>query len=184
MKQEVSTKNKGKKIIALVGLMGVGKTTLGMKLAKKMGYYFIDCDQEIEDREGKTISEIFAENGEPYFRQLEKNMIKEITARDEEIILSLGGGAFMDEDSRKILKEKTITIWLYATIDAILQRVGAKGNRPLLQTKNRREVLKELSKKRYPIYAKADCKFDTSNENHENLLPQIVKTINQIKNAK
>ena len=178
MKNNISEKSLPKKIIAFVGLMGVGKTTLGMKLASKLGYYFIDCDQEIEDREGKTITEIFAQKGEKYFRDVEKKIIQEIISRDEEIVLSLGGGAFIDDENRKIIKEKCLTIWLYATIDTILQRVGNKNNRPLLKQKNRREVLRELAEKRYPLYAEADCKFDTSNENHENLIAKIIKKIN------
>jgi len=167
-----------KKIIAIIGLMGVGKTTIGSKLAEKLKCYFIDCDQEIEDREGKTINEIFSKKGEKYFREVEKNIIREIVSRDEEIILSLGGGAFMNEETRKILKEKAITIWLHATIDEILHRVGNKNNRPLLNQKNKRETLEELAKKRYPVYQEADFNFDTTNENHEILIDKILGKIN------
>lgn len=177
-------KNNNKKIIAIIGLMGVGKTTIGGKLAEKLKYYFLDCDQEIEDHEGKAIKEIFAQNGEKYFREVEKEIIKKIVSRDEEIVLSLGGGAFMDEETRKILKEKTIIIWLYATIDEILHRVGNKNNRPLLNQKNKREVLEELAAKRYPIYAEADLKFDTSDENHDTLINKIIRKITDLKNEK
>ena len=114
---------KGKKIIAIIGLMGVGKTTIGKKLASKMGYYFIDLDQEIEDRQKKTISEIFRDDGEKYFRDIEEKLIEEILFRDENIVLSLGGGAFINDNARKLLKEKAITIWLDAAIDEILYRV-------------------------------------------------------------
>ena len=134
--------------------------------------------QEIEDREGKTINEIFSKKGEKYFREVEKNIIREIVSRDEEIILSLGGGAFMNEETRKILKEKAITIWLHATIDEILHRVGNKNNRPLLNQKNKRETLEELAKKRYPVYQEADFNFDTTNENHEILIDKILGKIN------
>jgi shikimate kinase len=171
-----------KKIIAIVGLMGVGKTTIGSKLSEKLKYYFIDCDQEIEDRERKSIKEIFAQNGEKYFREIEKKIIKEIIFRDEKIILSLGGGAFMDDEVRKILSEKAIVIWLYAAIDEILHRVGNKNTRPLLNQKNKRNILEELAKKRYPIYAQADFKFDTSDENHEVLIGKIIKKINEKQN--
>lgn len=168
---------KDKKIIAIVGLMGVGKTTIGIKLAEKLKYYFIDCDSEIEDREGKTIKEIFAKNGEKYFRAVEKEIIQEIVLRDENIVLSLGGGSFIDDDSRRILKERTITIWLHAKIDTILHRIGNKTTRPLLNQKNKRTLLEELAAKRYPIYAEADFKFDTSEENHETLIGKIIKKI-------
>ncbi len=157
--------------------MGVGKTTIGAKLAEKLQYYFIDCDQEIEDREGKSITEIFALSGEKYFREVEKNIIKEIALRDEEIVLSLGGGAFMNEETRKVLKEKAVTIWLFATIDEILYRVGNKNNRPLLSQKNKREVLENLAEKRYPTYSEADFKFDTTDENHEILIDKILGKI-------
>jgi len=171
--------NKDKKIITIVGLMGVGKTTIGSKLAEKLGYYFIDLDQEIEDREHKTIPEIFAENGEKYFRDLEVKIIQEITARDEEIVLSLGGGAFMNEGIREIIKKKAVTIWLYASIDEILHRIGGKNNRPLLNGKNKREILEELAKKRYNIYALADFKFDTSHDNHDVLINKIIEKIKE-----
>jgi len=176
--------NSEKKIIAIIGLMGVGKTTIGAKMSEKLRYYFIDCDCEIEDREKKVIKEIFAQNGEKYFREVEKKIIKEIVLRDENIVLSLGGGAFMDEDTQKILQEKAIVIWLNASIDAIIHRVGNKNTRPLLNQKNKREVLEDLAAKRYPIYAKADLKFDTTEENHDTLINKIIKQITQLKNAK
>lgn len=158
--------------------MGVGKTTLGTRLAKKLGYYFLDSDHEIEDRERKSIREIFAQNSEKYFREVEENIIEEIAMRDEKIVLSIGGGAFMSEKTRKILSEKAITIWLHAPIEELVRRVSNKNNRPLLNGKNRRLVLEELAKKRYPIYAEADLKFETFNCSHENLTNQIIKKIN------
>ena len=172
---------KVKKIIAIIGLMGVGKTTIGTKLAEKTKTYFIDCDQEIEDCERKSISEIFNKNGEKYFRQLEKKIIEEIVFRDEEIVLSLGGGAFMDKETRAILKEKSITIWLCASIDNILYRVGNKNTRPLLNQKDKRTVLQDLIKKRYSTYAEADLKFNTDQENHDALVNKIIKAINLLK---
>lgn len=176
-------KNPGK-IIAIVGLMGVGKTTIGGKLAEKLKCYFIDCDQEIEDREKKTIREIFAQNGEKYFREVEAKTIQEIISRDEEIVLSLGGGAFMNDETRKILKEKAFTIWLFADVDEILHRVGNKNTRPLLNQKNKREILQELVTKRYPVYEEADMKFDTTSVNHEILITKIIRQINELKNEK
>ncbi len=164
-----------KKIIALIGLMGVGKTTLGLKLANALGYYFVDSDQEIEDRENKTISEIFKQNGEVYFRQLEKNLIAEIIQRDENIVISLGGGAYMNEETQKILRQKTLVIWISASIATILHRISHKANRPLLHNTNKRKVLEDLAKKRYPIYAKCDLKFDTDNETHDSIIKQIGK---------
>ncbi|HLD76998.1 MAG TPA: shikimate kinase [Rickettsiales bacterium] len=164
---------KNKKIITIIGLMGVGKTTLGSKLAHKLGYYFVDSDREIEDSEKKSINDIFKKNGEQYFRDLECCKIKEIVARDEAMVLSLGGGAFMNDEIRQILLEKTLVIWLKASIDVILHRIGNKGNRPLLKGMNKREALEELAKKRYPIYGLADLEIDSSTGNHEVLIDEI-----------
>ncbi len=163
--------------------MGVGKTTVGTKLSKKLGYYFIDSDHEIEDRERKTIPEIFTQNGEKYFREVEEKIIEEIALRDEEIVLSIGGGGFVSEKTRKILKEKAITIWLNAPIHEILRRVGNKNNRPLLNQKNKRLVLEDLAKQRYPIYAEADLKFETANCSHEVLTNLIISKIKELSNA-
>ena len=158
--------------------MGSGKTTIGKKLAENLGYYFIDSDQEIEDREGKSVAEIFESSGEKYFRNLEKDIIKEVGSRGEEMVLSLGGGAFMNEETRDFLKGRANIIWLYADIDVILHRVGNKTNRPLLNNKNKREILEDLAKDRYKIYGEADFKFDTGFEGHESLVKKIIKEIN------
>jgi shikimate kinase len=183
MQKKIHENLYNRKIIVFIGLMGVGKTTLGAKLAERLGYYFIDSDQEIEDREKRTIAEIFEKNGEKYFREVEKKIICEIVLRDEEIVLSLGGGAFIDDETRKILKEKTITIWLEANIDDILLRVAGKNNRPLLKQKNRRMILEELAAKRYSTYAEADFRLNTSEESHDVLLKKILKELGK-KNEK
>ena len=183
--QDIHSKNsKMKKIIALIGLMGVGKSTLGAKLADTLGYYFVDSDQEIEDREKKTVSEIFAKNGEKYFREVEKNLIEEIVSRDENIVLSLGGGAYMNDETRKILREKSTVIWISTSINTILHRIGHKNNRPLLNNPDKRKVLEDLAKKRYPIYEQCDLKFSTSDENHETIISKISKYLRTQKNEK
>lgn len=175
---------KDKKIIAIIGLMGVGKTTIGAKLAERLKLYFVDCDQEIEDSERRTIKEIFSQDGEKYFRNVEKNIIQEVVQRDENVVLSLGGGAFMSEETRKVLKEKAVTIWLHAKIDTILHRIGNKTTRPLLNSENKREILEDLTIKRYPTYAEADFKFDTGEENHEAIISHIIKELNLTTNDK
>jgi shikimate kinase/3-dehydroquinate synthase len=167
-------------IIAIVGLMGVGKTTIGAKLAERLQCYFIDSDQEIEDIEQQTIPEIFAKKGEKYFREIEKNLIKEVVKRDEDIVLSLGGGAFVDDEVRALLKEKATTIWLCADIDDILIRVSGKTNRPLLQTTDKRATLEDLARKRYPLYSEAHLKFDTSAETHEVVIRKIIQNLNDV----
>ncbi len=172
-------------VIAIIGLMGVGKTTLGSKLANKLGYYFVDSDQEIEDRQGKAIAEIFDQNGEEYFRKAEREIIQEIINRDENMILSLGGGAFINEKTRKILSEKAFVIWLKAPIDVILHRIGNKATRPLLNNVDKRKVLQELIEKREPIYSLADLEIETSQGDHEFLIQKILKVRDSInKNSK
>ncbi len=166
-----------KRIIAIVGLMGVGKSTIGFRLSEKLGFYFIDSDQEIEDREKSSITKIFNDKGEKYFREVEENLIKEIVARNENIVLSLGGGAFINDEVRKVLKEKAVTIWLYASASEIIRRVGNKTSRPLLNQGNKRQILDELIEKRYPSYLEADFKFDTEKEGQETLINKIAKII-------
>jgi len=169
-----------KKIIILTGIMGAGKTTIGTKLAEKLGFYFIDSDQEIEDLVGQSIANIFKNKGEKYFRQIEKEVIKGVLNRDEQMVLSLGGGAFMDEEIRDIIKGCGVSIWLYADLEILLYRVSSKNNRPLLQNVGRRAVLSDLITKRYPTYKKADIHIDTGKENYEWTIKSIIKKINEL----
>jgi shikimate kinase len=172
------------KIISIIGLMGVGKTTIGAKLAESLGCYFIDCDEEIEDLEKKSIVEIFEEKGEKYFREVEKKVILDILKRDESIVLALGGGAFLDEQSRKILLEKSLVIWLKAPIDVVLHRIGKKNNRPLLNNVDKRSVLQKLINEREPIYSMADIAIDSSQGNYEFVIEKILdikKSLEKVK---
>lgn len=170
-----------KKIIAIIGLMGVGKSSLGKKLAEKLGYYFIDSDSEIEDLEGKSVSQIFKDHGENYFRKREEEVIKSILTQDENMIVSLGGGAFINPEIRKSLKLKAVVIWLDASIDSIIKRIGSKSNRPLLKSGNKRKTLEELRKVRDPIYAEADFRIDTTNHNRDHLIEQIIENLKWLK---
>lgn len=170
----------GKNIIVLTGMMGAGKTTIGNKLADKLGFYFIDSDQEIEDREGDSISEIFKKKGEKYFRDIEKDVVTKILSRDEQIVLSLGGGAFMNEEIRNLIKSRAISVWLYADIDTLLHRISAKSNRPLLNNVDKRATVSDLIIKRYPTYKTSDIHIDTSRENYELLIRNIIKKINEL----
>ncbi len=158
-----------KKIIVLTGLMGVGKTTIGSRLAEKLGFYFVDSDQEIEDRQQQSIANIFKTKGEKYFRQIEREAIKGIISRDEQVVLSLGGGAFMDEEIRELVKERAISIWLYADLDVLLHRIANKNTRPLLNNVDKRVALQDLIIKRYPIYKQADIHIDTGRENNNDM---------------
>ena len=146
--------------IALVGLMGVGKSTIGRRLAQALELPFRDADQEIEVAAGRSISEIFAERGEGEFRAGERRVIGRLLQEDPHV-LATGGGAFMDPQTRALLKEKAITVWLKADLDVLVRRVGRKNTRPLLAGKDPRAVLQELMDRRYPIYAEADITVHT-----------------------
>ena len=167
------------KIISIVGLMGVGKTTLGHKLAKKLQLYFVDSDLEIEERTRLSINKIFTSKGEKFFRQIESEIISELIERDEDMVLSLGGGAFINEQTRQLLLERTLVVWLHAPIEEILYRVSGKISRPLLNGQNRRKILEDLIKKRYPIYKEAHLHFDNSKNSYEEIINQIEARYNK-----
>ena len=141
-----------RRTIALVGLMGVGKSTIGRRLAQALGLPFRDADQEIEAAAGRTIPEIFAERGEAEFRAGERRVIARLLDEPAHV-LATGGGAFMDAQTRLLMKENAITVWLKADLDVLVRRVGRKNTRPLLTGKDTREVMQELMEKRYPVYA-------------------------------
>jgi shikimate kinase/3-dehydroquinate synthase len=169
-----------KKIIVLTGLMGAGKTTIGSKLAEKLGFYFIDSDQEIEDQQQQSIADIFKTKSEKYFRQIEKDVVKEVINRDEQIVLSLGGGAFMDEQTRRLIEKKAISVWLYADLDILLHRISNKNTRPLLNNLDKRSVLQDLIISRYPIYKQANIHIDTGREsNNDVFFRNLITKINE-----
>ena len=149
-----------RRTIALVGLMGVGKSTIGRRLAQALGLPFRDADQEIEAAAGRTIPEIFAERGEAEFRAGERRVISRLL-QEPRHVLATGGGAFMDAQTRLLMKENAITVWLKADLDVLVRRVGRKNTRPLLTGKDTREVMQELMEKRYPVYAEADITIHT-----------------------
>lgn len=166
-----------KSIIAINGIMGVGKSTIGQKLAAKLNYYFIDCDNEIEDRNKKTINQIFSEDGEDYFRQQEVNLINELVNRNEKLVIALGGGAYINEEIRNVLKKKATTIWLKAKVDDIYNRLKNKTNRPLINKSNRKEILRNLIKIRNPIYSESDFTIEISGKTSDYLVKEIINLI-------
>jgi shikimate kinase len=166
--------SKIKKIICIVGMMGVGKTTVGAKLAKELGYYFTDSDREIEDSEGDSISYLFANKGEDYFRIKEFQIISQILQREEYMIVSLGGGAFINENLQEIITERANSIWLKASATEILQRIKKNNNRPLLNHKDKLKIINSLISARYPIYQKADYTFETSDISCDKLVKKII----------
>ncbi|MDH5723470.1 MAG: shikimate kinase [Alphaproteobacteria bacterium] len=146
--------NKQEKPIVLVGMMGCGKTHIGRMLAHDLDLPFIDSDKEIEKDQGKPIVDIFDLDGEESFRKLERQKIKDIMGQGP-CVLSVGGGAFVNEHSRKTILEVSISIWLDSDIETLFERVSRNDKRPLLKTENPKQMLAELLEARKPFYEQA-----------------------------
>lgn len=140
--------------IVLIGLMGVGKTTIGRRLAARLGVAFVDADHEIEVAAGMTISEIFERYGELHFRDGERRVISRLVDGQVKVIAT-GGGAFMNESTRALILEKSIAVWIDANIDILAERVSRRDTRPLVKGKDPATVLRELAAVRNPVYALA-----------------------------
>ncbi|MBI1245541.1 MAG: shikimate kinase [Alphaproteobacteria bacterium] len=141
--------------IVMVGLMGAGKTAIGKRLAASLGLPFVDTDKEIEQAAGCSIPEIFQRYGEPAFRDGERRVIARLLA-GHRCVLATGGGAFMDPETRAAIRAKGLSIWLKADLDTLVRRTARRTNRPLLNSGEPREILSNLMKVRYPVYAEAD----------------------------
>jgi shikimate kinase len=140
--------------IALVGMMGAGKSAIGRQLAQRLGLPFVDADQEIERAAGCTIAEIFEQHGEAHFRDGERRVIARLLDGPA-CVLATGGGAFIEEETRALLQEKAVTVWLNADFDVLWERVSRRSHRPLLRTADPQRTLKGLIEARYPVYAQA-----------------------------
>jgi shikimate kinase len=160
--------------IYLVGFMATGKTAVGRELAKKKKWQFVDLDELIELREKRTIADIFAKEGEPYFRQLEKRLLKEV-AVEKKFVIACGGGIVIDKDNIKIMKNTGIIICLSASPEAILKRATGYAHRPLLNVREPREQIDLLLKMRAPYYALADKTIDTSGISIKEVVHKIIK---------
>jgi shikimate kinase len=146
--------------VALVGLMGAGKSAIGRRLAQRLGLPFVDADTEIEAAAACTIEEFFARYGEAEFRAGERRVIQRLL-EGPPIVLATGGGAFMDVHTRSLMHERAITIWLRADLQVLVDRVGRRTNRPLLKQGEPAVVLRQLMDLRYPVYAEADIAVDS-----------------------
>lgn len=153
------------KTVALVGLMGAGKTTVGRRLAAALSLPFVDADVAIVQAAGQTIPEIFAQHGEDEFRRGERQVISRLLAGPVHV-LATGGGAFIDPRTRALMKERAISIWLKAPLDVLMKRVEKRSDRPLLQQDDPRGVMERLIGERYPIYAEADLTVESSSGPH------------------
>ena len=160
--------------VALVGLMGSGKSSVGARLAKTLNVGFVDADDEIKQAAGLTIAEIFEAYGEGEFRALERRVIARLMIGDPRVIAT-GGGAFMDPDTREAIGERAVSVWLKAELDVLVSRTAGRTHRPLLNAGDPREILSGLIDVRYPVYAKADVAVDSpAGISHERMADRII----------
>ena len=162
--------------ITLVGLMGVGKSSVGRRLANALDLPFKDADVEIEAAAGRSIPDIFAEMGEPACREGERRVIARLLENPPHV-LATGGGAFMNDETRALIKERSISVWLKADLEVLVRRVSRKDSRPLLSGKDPLAVLTELAEKRYPVYAEADITVETGDTAHHVTVDQVIRAL-------
>ena len=168
----------GKRSIVFVGLMGAGKTVIGRKVAAALDLPFIDSDHEIETVSRMTVPELFQRYGEPEFRALEQRVIQRVLESGPQV-LSTGGGAFMNAQTRGFILEQGVSVWLKADIDTLMERVGKKPNRPLLQGPDPRGVMQRLMAERYPVYATADVTVLTRDERKEVIADEVIAALHE-----
>lgn len=152
--------------VAMIGLMGAGKSAIGRRLAGQLGVSFVDADHEIERAADCTIAEIFERFGETEFREGEARVIARLLDEGAGVIAT-GGGAFMTDTTRALIKDKAVTLWLRADLDLLVRRTAGRTHRPLLNTGDPRATLAGLMERRYPVYAEADVIVDVSDESPE-----------------
>ena len=162
--------------IVLVGLMGAGKTSIGRRLAARLGLPFRDADAEIELAAGCSIPELFARYGEPAFRDGERRVIRRLLSGDP-MVLAFGGGAFMDAATRAITREEAVSVWLRCPLPTLVRRVASRDNRPLLANGDREETLRRLMEQRYPVYAEADLIVDCGDESADHTTVQVLDAL-------
>jgi shikimate kinase len=159
--------------IYLIGFMGAGKTTVGRRLAKKLGWKFIDLDDEIERREGRPVAEIFRDSGEPYFRSLEQRCLEDV-ASSPHAVIALGGGTFLDPKNREVAEKSGLTVWLKVSFAKAADRVKIDGTRPKFRDKDQAE---RLYQSREPYYALARVHISTDADPPESVANEIIGVI-------
>jgi shikimate kinase len=165
-----------RRTVALVGMMGAGKTSLGRRLAARLDVAFRDADSEIETAAGCTIPDIFERYGEDAFRDGERRVIERLLGEPPHV-LATGGGAFIDAQTRTRMKQSAVTVWLDVPVEVLLARVRRKDNRPLLKAGEPREILEKLLGERRPSYAEADLTIEGDNSPHDNVVERIVSAL-------
>jgi shikimate kinase len=173
----------GSRSIVLVGMMGVGKSSIGRRLAARLGVPFVDADSEIEKAACMSIADIFARNGEAYFRNGEARVIGRLLDGGPQV-LATGGGAVMNADTRAAIKAKGVSIWLSAELDVLMRRINKrKDDRPMLQTADPAATLRELLVAREPVYAQADLTVQSREVPHDAIVAEIMTALAAFLNA-
>jgi shikimate kinase len=165
-----------RRTIALVGLMGVGKSSVGRRLANALELPFRDADAEVEAAAGRSVADIFTDLGEAAFREGERRVIARLLELPPHV-LATGGGAFMTPDTRTLIKSKAISVWLKADLDVLARRVARKDSRPLLAGKDPLDVLRAQAEARYPAYAEADLTVETGDAAHHVTVEQLIRAL-------
>ncbi|HZU50576.1 MAG TPA: shikimate kinase [Sphingomicrobium sp.] len=162
--------------VVLVGLMGVGKSTVGRRLAKRLGVSFVDSDEEIEDAAGYPPAEIFERYGEQDFRDGERRLVARLVEGDVRVIAT-GGGAYVDPNTRKLLNERAITVWLDAPVDVLAERTSRRNTRAQLRQGDPKAVLERLAEERRPSYSEAHIHVKSGDGAHRDVVETIVRAL-------
>jgi len=176
--QAAGARDIGDRTIVLVGLMGAGKSSVGRRLATQLGLPFKDADTEIETASNLTVPEFFEIHGENAFRDGERKVIARLLEGPQHV-LATGGGAFMDTQTRDLIRDQGCSIWLRADLDTLLKRCLKRNTRPLLKTGDPKQILDDLMTKRYPVYAEADIVVDSNDGPHEHVVNRIISALNK-----
>ena len=169
-------KRLGSRSVVLVGMMGAGKTVMGRRLAGQLALEFVDSDAEIETAAGMTIAEIFARDGESYFRERETRVVERLIKGGPRVVAT-GGGAFIHPGTRAAIKAHGLSLWIKADFDVLMRRVRKRANRPLLQTADPEGTLQRLIAARYPVYAEADLMVVSHDGPHEATVSDMLAEI-------
>jgi shikimate kinase len=173
----------GSRSIVLVGMMGVGKSSIGRRLGVRLGVPFVDADAEIETAAGMSIADIFARHGEVYFRSGEARVIARLLEAGPQV-LATGGGAIMNADTRAAIKAKGVSIWLNAEFDVLMRRINKRrSERPMLQTADPGATLRQLLDERAPVYAQADLTVQSREVPHDAIVTEIMQALGGLLNA-
>jgi shikimate kinase len=174
-KDELAAALAGRPVV-LVGMMGAGKTTVGRRLAARLGRHFVDSDEEVEKAAGMTIEDIFATRGEAEFRAGEARVVARLL-KDRDLVLGTGGGAFINAETRALIKSAAISVWIKADFELLFQRVQRRSNRPLLKTANPRQTLEDLMAARYPVYAEADVTVQSRDVPQDQVAAEVMDAL-------